>query len=296
VIAALDQRATSAAALAALTTAGPIALEMADAILSGRLVAGPRASGLMPRLCREVGGPRAVEVLSRHAGHHDRDLGLAVLSALGAMDADPPDELILMVLDDDFTHAGELLAALVTVGAAVEARHLERPDQTGRSAALFDPFTVLAGALEDELTLLARRVVAALSLHHGQDALARVAFQLAQRDRRVRALALEWLDVALTAAQRPAIALLEPDLAPAVRAVTLSRQRPGRPGEIRALLVDLALDPDDRWRRPWLSACGAFALHDLGLANDAEFPSADLDADSLVAETLAGLRLRSAAG
>ena len=77
---------------------------------------------------------------------------------------------------EDLEHATHVLRALVAFAGEPSA-------------------TLLCDALRDELDLLRKRVLAALSMRHGIEGLSRVVFQLAQRDARSHALALEWLDV-----------------------------------------------------------------------------------------------------
>ena len=71
--------------------------------------------------------------------------------------------------------------------------------------------------------------------------------------------ALEWLDVTLVGADRAAVTLLEPELSAQERMRLLSRSFPVPPATPRTVLLDLAKDRNDRWRRPWITACALLA-------------------------------------
>ena len=142
-------------------------------------------------------------MLRRHVEHRDRDVGLAVMTALASLH--PSDlssehgvpgehgEAELAVVRTDLEHATHILRALVAFDG--------------------DPSTALVrGALRDELGLVRQRVLAGLSIRHGTEGANRVAFHFAQRDARSHALALEWLDVTLSGPDRGVIPVLEPDL------------------------------------------------------------------------------------
>ena len=135
--------------------------------------------------------------------------------------------------------------------------------------------TLLRAALHDELDLLCRRVIAALSMRHGTAGLNRVAFQLAQRDARYHALAIEWLDVTLTGREHAVVALLEPNLSLRERLHRLSRSFPLESAEPPGRAAELVRDDDARWR-PWIKAC---AVHAASL-----MAPADLDLLAEVAE------------
>jgi hypothetical protein len=130
----------------------------------------------------------------------------------------------------------------------------------------------------------------------------RVAFQLAQPDPRARAVALEWLDVTLTGTERAVIALVEPELSTEARLGCLGhRVSMGQPAR-DAALRDLIEDADDRWRRPYLSACALLAAvnsdtESVNLPAIARVDSVEAAAPApdLVTETLAGLRKRVSA-
>lgn len=252
----LAGRRTAAAALAALVRGGAPVLEAVDARLVDPAV-DRRTRELLVRVCRAIGGPAAAAVLRRHADHPDREVGLWAMESLGAMVPTaglgvPPAGGGDVAIDlststgvaDDVRHAVDVLAVLHAL-------------QGLPSAAL------LATAMQDELGLLQRRVLAALSVRHGDDALSRVAFQLAQDDTRVHALALEWLDVTLAGADRSAVPLLEPGLSDAERLRALLGRRPLPPSDVTAVLRDLVVDAEGRWRQPWVQACALLAAHGL---------------------------------
>jgi hypothetical protein len=168
--------------------------------------------------------------------HGDRDVGLAALQALGSVDRLASAHVAKETLSGDLAHAVAVLQALVAVDSCSAA----------------DP---LRSALVDELDLLRRRALACLALRYDPAAMATVAYRLAQRNSRTHALALEWLDVTLAGEDAAAVALLDPELVASERLARLARWFPAVPRDLRSTLQDLVEDADDRWRRPWLSAC-----------------------------------------
>jgi hypothetical protein len=140
----------------------------------------------------------------------------------------------------DLEHAAHVLRALLAF-------------DDGRTTAL------LRAALRDELDLVRQRVFAVLAIRHGTDALNKVSLQFDQQDARSHALAIEWLDVALTGADRAVVAILQPDLSDRDRMSLLSRRFPLAPASPRAILFELVDSRDRRWRNPWLKACAFYA-------------------------------------
>ncbi|MET1003809.1 MAG: HEAT repeat domain-containing protein [Acidimicrobiia bacterium] len=280
----LDDRRTARAAADALVRCGDAALSVVEEGLRDGGYS-RRAQESLVRVAREIGGPSAVTVLRRHVAHPDREVGLTVMAALATLEHFRTSELDLeepALVHDDLVHATHALRALVA---------FERQP----SAAM------QSGALRDELELLRRRVLAALSMRHGTDGLNRVAFQLAQRDPRSHALALEWLDVTLTGTDRAVVALLEPGLSARERLNALTGHFPVAPLSQQELLIDLVQDGDDRWRRPWIKACALYTasgmseidLEALAAAvGDAPATFVSDDEEMIVHETLTALLLR----
>jgi HEAT repeat protein len=275
----LGARATASAAAHALVRVGEPALALVDDGLAAD-VADRRVQELLVRVARDIGGPPAIAVLGRHLSHPDREVGLAVLTALGALVsaaqregwAHEPVDASRVVLAD-IEHATRTVRAAVVCGQVPEAH-------------------VLRTALRDELDLLRRRVLAGLASRYGSEPLERVAFQLANGDGRSHALAVEWLDVTLTGMDRAALPLLEPGLAEAERLRRLTRSLPLPDLPLAEVLWDIVADPEARWREPWVQAC---ALHAAWAV-----PDVDLDvlvgglarSSSIVDETVDALRSR----
>jgi HEAT repeat protein len=287
----VDDRQTAGASAEALVRAGDVALAVVDKRLRD-----PERSvhtlALFVRVGREIGGRPAVAALRRHIDHPNREVGLAVMKALAALgpsgsghDAaqpDPRDAELDRVESEfvrqDLEYAVEVLHALVAFEDEPGAR-------------------MQNGALHDELELVRQRVLAALSMRHGIDGMNRVVFQLAQRDSRSHALALEWLDVTLTGTDRAVIPMLEPGRSDRERLNALARWFPIAPRNRPDILVDLVLDTGDRWRRPWISACALYSASTMSdidleaLATAAAVSDPD-DEDGIVHETLAGVLRR----
>ena len=192
------------------------------------------------------------------------------------------DKAAAIVIRDDLEHATHLLQALLMVYDSPSA-------------------DVLRSALTDELELLRRRVLAGLSIRYGVEGLSKVGFQLAQPNPRFHALALEWLDVTLVGTDRAVVALLEPELSAHRRMRLLVRSFPVLPTTPRTVLIDLAEDRDDRWRRPWIAACALLVASDvpeLGLEAlaRAESPVGNIDDQTgIVRETLVAIGQRQIA-
>ena len=181
-VARLHDRRTAGAAVDALVRAGDDALTAVDRALGDPGV-DRRVQVLLARVCRAIGGATGAAVLRRHLEHPDREAGLAVMTALGALvpgprggrdvaPSPPPagadGSAVEVVLDADLEHAAHVLCALVALEAEPSA-HL------------------VCVALRDELQLLRRRLLAGLSTRHGEEALKRVTFQLAEQDPRANA-------------------------------------------------------------------------------------------------------------
>jgi hypothetical protein len=189
-------------------------------------------------------------------------------------------ELVSEVIRGDLGDATHALRALSVLGDAPENDVLKR-------------------ALCDLLSLLQRRVIACLAIRYGADNVAKVAFQLAQTDVRMHALAMEWMDVTFEGVDRCAAAVLEPGLEWHERLQRLQREFALPPLDASAILRDLIDDPDRRWRRPWIAACALVAvLHSRDAPADFVLRPAtsldELEADewAVVRETVDGLRRR----
>ena len=286
----LDDRHTARAAVDALAGGGEAALIAADDGLRGHLPLGRHGVVQLARVCRVIGGPRAVAVLRRHVAHRDREVGLVVMMALAALvavregvnGASAPrnggtldEQAGAIVVRDDLEHAAKVLQALLTLEDLPAA-------------------SLLRSALRDELDLLRDRVLAALSIRYGVDGLNRIAFQLAQSNLRFHALALEWLDVTLVGTDRAAVALLEPELSMSERLRVLARWFAIRPTTPRAVLLELAEDRDGHWRRPWITACVLLTAADMPELGVEALAGAD-DHTRIVHETLVGISERQTA-
>ncbi|MFL6204870.1 MAG: hypothetical protein ACJ739_05925 [Acidimicrobiales bacterium] len=279
----LRDRRTAVAAVDVLVRAGDAGLDEVNRGLASTSV-DRHVQELLVRVARQVASPRAVALLLEHTGNPDPDVGLSVLRALAAIGTagstfdDLLDSRGLAAALDDAEHATHVLRALVALDAEPGA-------------------DLLRVALTEELELLRRRVLAALSMRHGTAGLERVAFQLAQRDERNHALAIEWLDVTLVGDERSLIALLEPSLPARRRLQRLRRTFPLDPLGVRAALLEVVRDDDRRWR-PWIKACALYttasiAPVDLRLISEVSLASTASGPESVVLqETADGLRAR----
>ena len=124
VVAALGDPASLEAAAGAVERLGDALVPSMDALLDE---AGSPASPLVMRLVRSAATPTPLrdDVLLRHAGTRDRELGLVVMTRLASPAATPAQSVGLLdaVLADDAGHAGRILAALVALADATDDPH-----------------------------------------------------------------------------------------------------------------------------------------------------------------------------
>jgi hypothetical protein len=274
-IAALDQPATIAAAAGAIERLGDAVLAPLAAALDGT---GAPAPASVLRLVRSAAtrSPGRDAVLLRHAGHRDRDLGLAVLERLVA--AGPAPEAAVPALDgalaDDLEHAAAIAGAIAALDGDGGRRTSDEP---------------LRRALEDELDLARSRVRACLLARHGSERLGAVMVELDARGPD-RSLALEALEVAAGSSTARSVQ-------PLLRSHSSAAERPapptrdvGAPRGGTGWLCDLVEDPADRWRSPWLRACAIHAARGRGVLAQCDVTAAGVLADPVVEEELAAAR------
>ena len=248
-LAALEEPRLVEAAAAAVGRLGDAVLpSLAMALDTAR----PRAGPLARRLVRSATGRSAArdEVLRRHAGHPDRELGLVVLERLVASEPAPVETALALeaVVLGDVGHAARIVAALTAI------------DGTGDDSS--DADAPLRRALSDELELIRQRVRTALLARHGSVRIGPAMVELSAGGSS-GALAMEALGVLLTPAEaKLALPLLDPGLSFAAQLERLPAPPPGPargdPSDAGAWLHDVVEDPDGQWRSAWLCAC---AIH-----------------------------------
>jgi hypothetical protein len=228
VVAAIQSPRTTGNATAALRRLGNSAVPLLSAA-----VARNGAARRAPLLRAAAGAARehGMDVIAPALDDPDRAV---VLTALDALDAAEGGDLI----------PPGLLDAVFRDAAAHAARALEA------RAALDVRDGPLRRALDDEIELARRLVVAVLALRHGDRVRAAVRV-VDHADGQRRALGIEALDVVLTR-EEAAIAL------PLVRRdPALGEQAPTRP--LEEWIADITADPDRVWRSPWLAECAGHA-------------------------------------
>ena len=181
--------------------------------------------------------PAVVDILSRHVLHRSRDVGLESLQSLvrlsaragSVVDGDRWTELVSAVIHDDAAHGARCHRAQHALEGLPGGEELRR-------------------SLEDELTLLRRRTLAALGLLVGRPTVVQARAWLEGADDRAAALALEALEVSMPAALRSAaLGLLQSSGA--------THWDGTEDVAAEVVLDDLERDLDDAWRRPWLREC-----------------------------------------
>jgi hypothetical protein len=276
-IAALEDARSAGAAAGAIGRLGdavvPSMAELLDA-------AGSPVPLLVLRLVRATTTKSAArdEILRRHVGHRDRELGLLVTERLVA--PEPALEATAVALDnvmpEDVAHAGRIMAAL----AALEA---------GAADAL-DTDEPLRRALTDELELVRLKVIAGRIARHGSARLGPVMVELGAGGQK-GALAAEALEVLLSAVEsRLVLPLLQPDLAAAERLRRLQasarESRREIPTDVVSWLQDVVADADDKWASAWLRACALYAARGRGVLDRLDVAAARSLGDPIVDEVL----------
>ena len=173
---------------------------------------------------------------------------------------DDPDRAVVLAALDALDAAGgrgvvapEILDRLFDDATALAARAL------AARAALAEQDGSLTRALDDEVELARRLVIAVLALRHG-DRIREAVRVVDHGERARRALGVEAVDVALSRDEAAlALPLVRRDLTPAERLAGLRRaQPPARPPA--EWIADIAGDPDGVWRSSWLAACARESL------------------------------------
>jgi hypothetical protein len=167
----------------------------------------------------------------------DRAVVLATLEALDAANGEVPPEILDDVFRDGAAHAGRALAARASLDAENES---------------------LLRALDDEIDLARRLVIAVLSVRHGERV--RDAVRVVDRaDGQRQALGVEALDVILSREEAEvAVPLVRRDLTPDEQAAAMAGIEPTARGQ-EEWIADMAEDPEDVWRSSWLAVCARHA-------------------------------------
>jgi hypothetical protein len=167
----------------------------------------------------------------------DRAVVLATLEALDAANGEVPPEILDDVFRDAAAHAGRALAARASLDAENES---------------------LLRALDDEIDLARRLVIAVLSVRHGERV--RDAVRVVDRaDGQRQALGVEALDVILSREEAEiAVPLVRRDLTPDEQAAAMAGFEPTARGQ-EEWIADMAEDPENAWRSSWLAVCARHA-------------------------------------
>ena len=224
VVAAVGEPRTTGGASAALRRLGASAVPALRAAIARD---GAPRRGPLVRAAASAAQEHGVAVIAPALADPDRAVVLTALDALDAVGGSDvvPAEILDQIFRDAAAHAARGVAARASV--AGEDGPLRR-------------------ALDDEIDLARRLVIAVLALRHGDRVRAAVrVFDHADGQR--RALGLEALDVILSREEAAiALPLVRRDLAVGGQAATR------RPEE---WIADMTADPDRCWRSPWVAAC-----------------------------------------
>ena len=259
-VALLDDADTSvrAAALDSVTAQDAAEPEIVRRVV--RAVEGSRTAGSATAALRRLGDP-AVPLLGEALARDGGTVHVSLVRAAATASTDHGVAVVAPALDDpDRVIVLAALEALVAAGGRDvvppetldrvlrdAAAHATRAEQARGSV---DPReSALQRALEDEIDLARRLVVAVLALRHGERVLEAVRVVDHAEGQR-RGLGIEALDVLLSreeaAVAIPLVARIRAD--PPSEAATPERSA----GD---WLVELADDPEHVWRSPWLAIC-----------------------------------------
>jgi hypothetical protein len=236
VVAAVENAHVAGRATAALRRLGDAAVPLLGAALARDDA--PRRAPLVRAAAAAAG--HGVEIVAPVLDDPDRSVVLAALDALeaaGGHDVVPPD-----VVDDVFRDAAALAARALAARIAL-AEH-DGP---------------LVRALDDEIDLARRLVIAVLTLRHG-DRIREAVRVVDHGEGARRALGVEALDVVLSRDEAAlALPLVRRDLTLDERMAGLRHDAPParRPEE---WIADIAGDPEGVWRSSWLAACARHAV------------------------------------
>ncbi len=272
VIEALGDPATLGAAAGAVTRLGDAVVPAMDALL-GRDGPAPPSVGRLVRAASER-SPARDDVLVRHVGHRDRELGLVVTQRLVAPAAASAAAATALdaVLADDVRHAARVLAAL---GAL---------DPSGGGSRVTDE--PVRRALEDELDLVRRRVAAGRRARHGSERLGPALVEL-EAGGSTGALALEALGVLLDAREASVVLpLLQPDLSIADRHRGLKVSVGTDPTDAAGWLRNMIEDAGGLWRSTWIRACAIHAAAGRGVLDQVDTSAAEAIGDPVIDEEL----------
>ncbi|HEY7730517.1 MAG TPA: HEAT repeat domain-containing protein [Gaiellaceae bacterium] len=235
VVAAVEEPRTAGNATAAIARLGAPAVPLLRAALTRE---GTPARASLVRAAAIAAKEHGVAVIAPALTGGDRAIVVTALDALAAADAQgvvPPD-----LLDDLFRDAATHAARAAAARASLDAREIP-----------------LRRALDDEIELARRLVVAVLALRHGDRV--RAAVRVVDRaGGQRRALGVEALDVILSRDEAAiALPLVRRDLATGEDAGLESADTAARGPE--QWIAEIAADPEGSWRSRWLAACARHA-------------------------------------
>ncbi len=260
----LDMPGTRSAAMAAVLAYGDEILpHVASALADERRGIATRATRLL-RACAQVRSSASIDFLIAHIDQPDGAVRTALLGALSSCgyQAEPGEApRIREMLKGEMQDAVRLLIAGQEVGEVVATKPLR-------------------SALADELDNVRQRVFYLLTYIFDRRVILKAFEGLQSGSGAQKALAMETLDIVLTANLKNLVfPLVDPRLSTEQRAQQLGQLLPvsGRDGEAR--LLEMIVDEEGVWGYPWIRSCAIYAAGKLGLSQTAEGIEAALSAD-----------------
>lgn len=269
----LAQPATRSAAIAALIAYSEAVLPLVETEMARQADSNHQNVIRLLRVCAQVGGERTINLLKPYICHADdevRSQVLAVLSACGYQAGGEAATAVTQALQHEAEQALHILVTQQDIGEEEGVQMLKR-------------------ALESELDLIRRRVLLLLSFRHEAHAILRAGERLAATQEIEKALALEMLDVTLTAPEKAILfPLADPRLTLAQRIQQLGRLFPISHLDRDERLRHIIANPDGIWQHTWTRACAIYAAGKLGLRSAIEaITMAATVPDAVVQETAA---------
>jgi ATP:ADP antiporter, AAA family len=262
------------AAITALTASGELVLPLVDQELTNATKGKVDTARRLVRVCAQIKGPTTVALLQRHLNHPNSELQSQVLLALQrcGYQAEAGERAQLEALLRNAGRRGLLLLlARQEIGQGIS----EEPATAS-----------LSTALTEEFRIVRQRVFLLLALLYDARALLRAADYLARGSRAEQALALEMLDVTLTAQEKMLLLPLLDESRPLAQRLAALQQQFPLPGRERAARLAEIITDTATWPLPWTRACAIYAAGKLGLHNLAGAIQAALpDEDPVVQET-----------
>jgi len=260
----LDQPGSRSAAMTAVLAYGDTILPQVRRALEEKSSGGTGRAIRLLRACGQIRGDNVIDFLKEHIDRPEGDMQTALLGALcsSGYKAEPGEvQRIRAILDRQMAVAVRLLVAGQEVGAMEATAPLRR-------------------ALADELANVRQRIFYLLTYLFDRPVILKAAERLKFGNSSQQALAMETLDVVLPGNLKNwVLPLVDPRLPVEQKAQQLANILPVPGQGLEGRLVEIIMDGEGAWNRPWIRVCAIYAAGKLGFSQTAEGIEAALSAD-----------------